>query len=121
MLTGAQLPLTTGTAWYYITCDILLISQYIYYSAKQARQRRHEERDAMRAAVRAAAYAANQSLREYEERNGSVLPALQSHACESGSVPPMLYVHSSPGTWLPFITCGCLAVAVYLNPFLSPH
>eukprot|EP00892_Ulva_mutabilis_P002252 jgi/Ulvmu1/12027/UM083_0040.1 len=61
LLTGTQLPLTTGTAWYYLSTDVVLIGQYVYYSAKQARRTRREEHAAKSDTILAAAQSADVS------------------------------------------------------------
>jgi hypothetical protein len=92
ILTGTQLPLTTGTAWYFVMCDIIMMVQYTYYAAKDARRKRHAARQEKRARIQAAAAAAGLNLQQYNVQNA---------AMHTGSVwqpvsPRMPAVHSSP-------------------------
>lgn len=72
------------------------MGQYTFYAAKQAHKSRREERDAKRAAIRAAAHAADLYLHEYNELNESTTPAWQASASGLAHPPPVHSVHSSP-------------------------
>jgi hypothetical protein len=91
LLTGTQLPLTTGTAWYFVTCDIVMMVQYTYYAAKDARAARHQRSLQKRARVQAAAHAAGRQLRAYEAV--SVSPVAVQTVAERQAVH---HVHSAP-------------------------
>lgn len=106
LLTGAQLPLTTGTAWYFIMCDLVMMMQYTYYSAISAQRTRRAQRHAKRRAVHEAARSARKTLQQQESwqprTSASILAAAPSAAAAApAGQPGMPNVHSQPRAFLP--------------------
>lgn len=93
LLTGTQLPLTTGTAWYFVGCDIIMIVQYIYYAASNASEARRSSQQRKRQLILNAAAVGEQHLLEYDIYNSDAQHGL---TCESARVSQMHTVHSAP-------------------------
>lgn len=81
VLTGAQLPLTSLTAVYFVLCDVMMILQYTFYAGKARRSERRADARAQRERLLQAQQVAEEGVQAYNVANAysSVHPRRHTH------------------------------------------